>query len=77
VKVADTVLLAPAPLYWSHSAIGVNSGGGEIEPCISGAPLAAENLSADGIFAASMVEIVAPRCPSTSGITNAAGSNRR
>jgi hypothetical protein len=73
VKVADSVLSAPALLYWSHSAIGVNSGGGETEPCVSGAPLVDESPTADGIFA----ELVAPRCPSTSGITNTIGSRRR
>jgi len=66
VKAADSVLSAPALLYWSHSAIGVNSGGGEVD----GPPV-------DRIFAPSMAELVAPRSPSTSGTTNTPGSRIR
>jgi hypothetical protein len=77
VKVADNVTAVPALSYCCHSVTGVNSGGGEIEPCGSAAPLVDESPTANDIFAASMAELIALRCPSATGITKTASSRSR
>ena len=68
VKVADSVTAVPALSYWSHSSNAVAPGAGEIELCVSATPLVAESPTANDIFAATMVELVAFRCPSANGI---------
>ena len=69
MKVADNVTAVPASLYWSHSSNAVAPGTGEIEFCASATPLVAESATRNDIFAATMLELVALRCPSASGIT--------
>ena len=69
MKVADSVTAVPALSYWSHSSNAVAPGAGEIEFCASATPLVAESATRNDIFSATMLELVAFRCPSATGIT--------
>ena len=77
MKVADSVTAVPALSYWSHSSNAVAPGAGEIELFASATPSVAESATANDFFAATMVELVAFRCPSATGIMDIARSRSR